>query len=246
MPNEKKDTAKMGMNRTGLGMSPIDAQKTIEGARNCVPSMEGDDQLINEIRQEYVDGDVNVGSVPPPPTVKGAAKAAMKMMTGKQPNVLLDKIGERLAFERTGTRLYEALIFKAQHSTLNGEGPSLDRLQEIHDEEMKHMGILWNAMQQLGADPTAETPCADTSGVMSIGLLQVLTDPRTTVAQCLSAILTAELVDNDGWTMLIDLAGSLGHKDLVGPFQQALNEEEEHLAYIRKTLTSLTLSAANV
>jgi rubrerythrin len=246
MPNEKKDSAKVGLNRTGVGMSPVDAQKTIEGARDCKPSMMGDDHSCNQIRQEYVNGDYNVGSVPPPPTVKGAVKTGIKMMTGKQPNVLLDKIGERLAFERTGTRLYEALIFKAQNSSANGHGPSMERLQEIHDDEMKHMGVLWKALQDLGADPTAETPCADTAGVMSIGLLQVLSDPRTTMAQCLNAILVAELADSDGWTMLIDLAAAMGQTELVGEFQQALNEEEEHLEYIRTTLTDLTMALAKV
>lgn len=29
---------------------------------------------------------------------------------GDSPTILLDKLGERLAFKRTGTRLYDALI----------------------------------------------------------------------------------------------------------------------------------------
>jgi hypothetical protein len=34
------------------------------------------------------------------------------MLGGKEPIVFLDKLGERAAFERSGTRLYETLIAK--------------------------------------------------------------------------------------------------------------------------------------
>ena len=68
------------------------------------------------------------------------------------------------------------------------------------------------------ADPTAMTPCANTAGVASMGIMQVITDPRTTVPQCLSAILTAELADNAGWELLIQLANEMGQDDMVAQF----------------------------
>ena len=36
-------------------------------------------------------------------------KTALNKLVGVSPEVLIDKLGERLAFERTGTRLYDAL-----------------------------------------------------------------------------------------------------------------------------------------
>ena len=65
---------------------------------------------------------------------------------------------------------------------------------------------------------TAQTPCADVSATASMGIVQVLTDPRTTLAQCLNALLTAELTDNAGWELLIDLAEELGHSDMADEF----------------------------
>ena len=61
------------------------------------------------------------------------------------------------------------------------------------------------AIQSLGGDPTAQTPAADVTGVEGMGLMQVLTDPKTTVAQALHAILVAEMTDNAAWEELIEL-----------------------------------------
>src|SRR3712207_8799099 len=38
---------------------------------------------------------------------------------------------------------------------------------------------------------------------------------------------------NDGWQMLVNLAGELGHADLASEFQTALTNEEEHLVSVR-------------
>ena len=67
-----------------------------------------------------------------------------------------------------------------------------------------------------------------------MGLIQVLTDPRTSVAQCLEAILIAELADNDGWQMLILFAEKMGMDDMTRDFGVALNEEQNHLMHVRQ------------
>jgi hypothetical protein len=102
---------------------------------------------------------------------------------------------------------------------------------------LEHFNLLCEAMQSLGGDPTAMTPCADVTAVASSGIMQVLNDPRTTLAQCLSAMLTAELTDNAGWELLIRLADDAGESDLAGRFLGALGQEQEHLAIIKTWLT---------
>jgi hypothetical protein len=79
----------------------------------------------------------------------------------------LELLSECLAFERTGVRLYEALLNKCQ----------------------------------------------------TLGILQVLTDPRSSLAQCLQVMLTAELTDNDGWELLIKPAENLGYDDMKAEFE---------------------------
>jgi len=64
--------------------------------------------------------------------------------------------------------------------------------------------------------------------------VQVLTDPRTTLDQCLNAILVAELADNDGWMLLASLADAMGHEEMAETFREALADEAMHLANVRQ------------
>jgi hypothetical protein len=101
----------MGKNRTGIQMSPADTKKMLQEAKGAVFTP-GDDTGIMEVRTTYIQASGPVGTVPAPGTAKGALKAGAKALTGKKAHVLIDRIGERLAFERTGTRLYDARITK--------------------------------------------------------------------------------------------------------------------------------------
>ena len=185
-----------------------------------------------------------VGSVPVPGSLKGAAKTGMQKLMGRKPEVLLDKLGARLAFERAGTRLYDALLNKCLSRSDEADGLPMERLREFRNEEAQHFALVWDAMKALGADPTAVTPGADVDGVASIGLMQVMTDPRTSVTQSLHAIHIAELTDHDGWALLIKLAEELGQDDMAGTFRGALAEEEQHLATIRELIEKTCLSEA--
>jgi len=211
----------------------------------------------------------SVGSIPPPLSVRGVLQAGIAKVKGGQPSLFIDKIGERIAFERTGTRLYDALIVKCQAvselgmealppaeslidlgaegmhalAPVAGESP-LETLARIRNEELQHFQLLCEAMEQLGGDPTAMTPCADVQATASMGLMQVVTDPRTTLAQCLNAMLTAELTDNAAWELLISLADEAGQPELAGRFLGALTQEQEHLVVIKAWHMALVTTAA--
>jgi len=242
-----KKAATIGKNRTGIHMSPIDVEEMISAIDSdlVVPSSDGDESAIADLRATYISEADPVGSVPPPATLKGAAKSGAKMMMGERPQLLIDKLGERLAFERTGTRLYEALINKCEAADDNGV-IALDQLKHFHDEEARHFRLVGECIESLGGDPTAQTPCADVAGVESLGLLQVVTDPQTNVAQSLHAILVAELADNDAWDELIMLAEKFGMADMAEQFEEARQNEREHLTAVRKWHQELTLAEANL
>lgn len=225
-------------NRTGIQTSPELARELIEGAASATPSSAGGPEEIAAARGEYIKEGFPVGSLPSLPFAQ-EAKAGEEAIGMA---VLFDKLSERLAFERMGTRLYEALINKCEMLGESLPGPTLAELQQIRDEELQHFLLLKRAVTELGGDPTVQSPCADVAGVASLGILQVLTDPRTTVTQCLQAILTAELTDNDGWQLLINLTDNLGHDDLVQEFQRALKNEEEHVIKVRGWLTEKVLA----
>jgi hypothetical protein len=88
------------------------------------------------------------------------------------------------------------------------------------------------------------TPAADIAGTMTAGVLKVVIDPRTTISQCLDAILTAELVDNDCWGVLVKMMEIAGLEDDVEAFQEALVEEQEHLQNVRQWILADSGAAA--
>lgn len=226
-----KQQTHMGRNRTGIQTSPFDIREMREGTEHTVPTSTGDKQALAELRQRYINESDTVGSVPVPGTFTGMLEAGKGLFTGRRPQVLIDKLGERLAFERNGVRLYEAMIAKARN--LDSGNDLVGVLQHIRDEEFEHMMLVHAAMEKLGADPTAQTPSADVAGVMAMGIMQVLTDPRTNVAQCMNALLTAELADNAAWELLIELAQAAGHPNIADSFVHAKTQEDDHLVKIK-------------
>lgn len=231
------------LNRTGIGMSPVQGKEMLKGVADpllSAPSSSGDEHQLERVRRSYASLAEPLGGMPPPSSLKGIAKATLELLKGKHPTVLLDKLGERLAFERTGSRLYEALL--AKHDAFGSweGGPSRAALASIHDDELRHFHLLTAVVESLGADPTVMTPSADLVAVEATGLLQVLTDPRTNLLQGLHAILIAELADRDGWQALVELTRVLKMEELASQFQAALVDEETHLTKVRSWVTLTT------
>lgn len=219
-------STEMGMNRSGIGAAPEAAEKMMENIKRTKPPR-GDEKALARMRAEYAAQAEPVGTMPEP---KESGVAA----------VLMDKLGERLAFERAGVRLYDALIAKCTgHKDCK---VPMKELQKHRDEEQMHFALVGAAIQSLGGDPTAQTPCADVTGVEGAGLMQVLNDPKTTVAQALHAMLVAELTDNVAWEDLIELTEEAGNDDLVKRFRQALENEQQHLAEVRNWHKEATLA----
>lgn len=238
----KGTAAKMTGNRTGMQTSPELAEELIEGTNSAEPSSGGGPQDIAEYKAEYIAEGFPIGSMPMmPATEEGEADEEEASMA-----VLLDKLSERLAFERMGTRLYEAFYNKCEVLGEMSPGPTLEQIHEIGSQELDHFLLINDTIAGLGGDPTVESPCADVIGVASTGSLQVLADPRTTLAQSLSALLTAELTDNAGWELLIELAETLGYDEMKTEFETCLQHEEMHLQNVRNWLSDCVLESAQV
>jgi rubrerythrin len=230
-----QNAIEMGLNYTGAQMSPLDSAEQLKAAKEVRPDVPGNEKKIALLRSSHAGEAEKIGSVPLPGSAKGMLKTALNKLVGVSPEVLIDKLGERLAFERTGTRLYEALMAKAQVIEPVDE-EMLKTMKRFHDEEMQHFNLLVAALEKLGADPTAMTPCADVVGVSSMGIMQVISDPRTNLAQSLNALLSAELTDNAGWEMLIELAQISGQSSIAEGFEKALSQEQTHLATVKEWL----------
>ncbi len=179
------------------------------------------------------ESDEHVGTVPAPVGVKGAVKVAVHALRGERESVLLDRLGERASFERSGARLYEAALLKLDVLGSWPGGPGRARLEGIRREELAHFDLVRECIESLGGDSTAVTPAADVTTVATRGLFQVAWDPRTDLQQVLQVLLIAELTDNAGWELLAALARELGHRQLAERFEVAHRTEAHHLADVR-------------
>jgi rubrerythrin len=227
-----QQTEHVGMNRTGVQMSPIDTKEMLN-VDESERGQAGDESALVDVRSSYIADADGLGSIPLPGTVTGAVNMGVQMLKGDSPQILLDKLGERLAFERTGARLYDALITKCEVMLDAQISMTIDDLAAIRADEARHFLLLKDAIESLGGDPTAQTPSADLVGIEATGLVQVLNDPRTSLAQSLHALVTAELSDKAGWETLIALADEHELTEMVNDFTLALNEEREHLALVQ-------------
>lgn len=240
-----KEQPKMGTNRTGAQMSPVDSTRMTEDFGNVAAPPSGDMSAIVDTRASYIAEADPLGSMPLPGNMKGAVKTGASMLAGNTPQLLLDKLGERLAFERSGVRLYEALITKVASQQEEIVGTlTPEKLLHIREEEAEHAAMVKDAITELGGDPTCMTPCADVAAVEAQGLMQVITDARTTVAQSLHAILVAELSDNAGWETLISLCEAQGHDEIAEDFRTALSNERDHLKQVQGWFNEMVLGDA--
>ncbi len=222
-----------GTNRTGVSAAPsrFDEMKDTMGSAAETPP--GDQLQMAAVQRTYIEEGEVLGNVPPPDSLTGAVTAGKEKLKGNKPTAFVDKLGERLAFERTGVRLYDALLTKFDVLGSWEGGPSRSDLAEIRDEELAHFNLVKQSMERIGVDPTAMTPSADLVGIEGSGVLKAITDPRTTLPEALHAQLIAERADVDGWSLLIDLAEQAGQSSLAGEFREAREREELHAERVK-------------
>ena len=234
----------VGTNRTGIATAPVEAPRTIEGAEQGKFSGSADGALSETMRLRDAKEADRIGGVPPPGTIKGAVKTVVTALKGEKATVLVDKLGERAAFERAGTRLYELAMIKAQAYPSWTGGPSIADLREIHQDELSHFGLVIGFLEQLGADPTAMTPSADVAINLSKGIPAVLADPRTDLRQCVEGLLIAELADNASWETLVELARELGQDEMAQQMARALTSEQDHLRRVKSWVLAAVQAAS--
>ena len=186
---------------------------------------------LERVRAEYIQEsdrlDARRASLSP------AAPLRRARVRGRE--LLLDRLGERLAVEKLCARLYDALINKSWASP-GRRGPDIRELARMRDEELAHATVLGAWIRRLGADPAEETPSACSALTALRGVLQVVGDPRASVAHSMGAALAAELMDNSGWELLIDLAARLDELEMVEAFHRPAAREQEHLVRLKSWL----------
>ncbi|HET9754713.1 MAG TPA: ferritin-like domain-containing protein [Myxococcales bacterium] len=152
---------------------------------------------------------------------------------------VVDLLNERLAFERTGVRLYDTLLARLQVSAEPDLKALVGQVQEQRDQEKEHEEWLEEQIRALGGTTHGLSEHAVLAQAESEGVERVMRRDDS-IPHDFHALLTAELADNAGWDLLMQLADELGDSKAKKEFKKRLHEEEKHLLFVRKTLLELT------
>ena len=147
-------------------------------------------------------------------------------------DALVDKLCERLAVETGGVEIYQAAIARIADPTVAA------RLEHFRAEEAEHRDLLDAYLARLGVEDR-DTPSARLARHEGEAYLALIGEAETP-AQVLNILLTIELMDENGWEMLINLGRDLDDDELVRTLDAALQEEKDHLRGVRGMLAQMT------
>ncbi|MGE5048484.1 MAG: ferritin-like domain-containing protein [Deltaproteobacteria bacterium] len=163
----------------------------------------------------------------------------MDKLAKKNVSRVIDLLNERLAFERTGVKLYDTLLARLQVSTDPAVKALVGQVQEHREEEHEHEEWLEEQIRALGGTAHALSEHAVLAQAEAEGVERVMRRDDS-IPHDFHALLTAELADNAGWDLLMKLADEFGDSKAKKEFKKRLHEEEKHLLFVRETLFELT------
>ena len=116
--------AELGRNRTGIATSPKLTREMVAGVQEFPPTPGAENDVIAQVRGDYARDADPLGSVPPPATLSGAAKTALRGAKGARPTQFIDKLLTTVASgaveqaivmvnNRTETRVGQSLLSAA-------------------------------------------------------------------------------------------------------------------------------------
>lgn len=165
----------------------------------------------------------------------------MEELARKNRAQVIDVLTERLTFERSGVRLYDRIIARMRHSNDASVAEMLDQMTEHRDQEKEHEEWLEEQIRGLGGDAHAQTEKGRLVETESQGIERVVFDERTPLPDLFHALLAAELVDNAGWDLLVQLADEADDSEAKRAFKKRLHEEEEHLLFVRRAVEKFSV-----
>jgi bacterioferritin (cytochrome b1) len=164
----------------------------------------------------------------------------MEKLAEKNKGRVIDVLTERLAFERSGVKLYERVIGVMRSS----KDPNMERMLgpmvEHQTQEKEHEEWLEAQIRTLGGDAHGETEKSRLITRESQGIEAVIKGDSQ-LPHLFHALLAAELVDNAGWDLSVQLADEAGDREAKRQFKKRLREEAEHLLFVRKAVEKFSI-----
>jgi bacterioferritin (cytochrome b1) len=152
---------------------------------------------------------------------------------------VIDVLNERLVFERAGVKLYDRILEAIRASGDENVARMLQEMEGHRSEEKEHEEWLEAQIRGLGGNAHAETEKSRLVTRESKGIEEVVMSGAP-LPHLLHALLAAELVDNAGWDLLVQLADEAGDREAKREFKRRLHEEEDHLLFIRRAVEKLS------
>lgn len=152
----------------------------------------------------------------------------------------IDYLNERLAFERSGVKLYDRIVSVIQASGDANIQGMLEEMREHRNEEKEHEEWLEEQIRALGGDAHGQTEHSELITRESKGIEEVIMSDAE-LPHLFHALLAAELVDNAGWDLLVQLADEAGDHEAKRGFKRRLHEEEDHLIFVRKAVEKFSV-----
>lgn len=153
---------------------------------------------------------------------------------------LIDILNERLAFERAGVKLYDRVLERMRSGGDENVVRMVPEMERHRHEEKEHEEWLEQLIRALGGDAHAETEKSRLVTRESKGIEEVVMSDAE-LPHLFHALLAAELVDNAGWDLLVQLADEAGDRAIKREFKRRLHEEEDHLLFVRKAVEKLSI-----
>jgi len=159
----------------------------------------------------------------------------MKKLAESHRDKLIDVLNERLTFERIGVQLYDRILGVLQSSGPELAGGKLfGQLRDHRNEEKEHEEWLEAQIRALGGTAHEDTEHSRLVMEESKGIGDVILRGESNLPHMFHALLAAELVDNAGWDLLVQLADEAHDHEAKREFKHRLHEEEQHLLLMRK------------
>jgi bacterioferritin (cytochrome b1) len=165
----------------------------------------------------------------------------MAELAKHDPAKVVDVLNERLAFERAGVKLYDRVLEVMRATANENVTAMIPEMQKHRDEEKEHEEWLEERIRALGGDAHAETERSRLVTRESKGIEDVVMSDAE-LPHLFHALLAAELVDNAGWDLLVQIADEAGDRAAKREFKKRLHEEEDHLLFVRKAVERLAFA----
>jgi hypothetical protein len=156
---------------------------------------------------------------------------------------LIDVLAERLASERAGVRLYDAICTRVA-SAEPAVQRMLPRLEQQRAEEQAHADWLDAQLVALeaGSIATGNTRRVTRVRLETEGLQRIADDGAATVQELFHALLLFELADDGGWELLVQLAARGDDRAAHEAFAPRREAERAHVSFVRRAVTELLIN----